>query len=151
MDGCSGESGYDEDETMKTRNKILIGVALAALVVMISFYIYLPILLFGPIEPLHFSIHNNDADRHNIAVEVFDSGNKSIFKETYELVPKERTDSPEITKRRGKYMFKVTLDDKITRTYRAKVDYAWYGVRIDIYSRDPSSGEADIQICRKVV
>lgn len=67
------------------------------------------------------------------------------------MVPKERTDSPEITKRRGKYMFKVTLDGKITRTYIAKVDYAWYGVRIDIYTRDPISGEADIRICQKVV
>ena len=48
-------------------------------------------------------------------------------------------------------MFKVTLDGKITRTYIAKVDYAWYGVRIDIYTRDPISGEADIRICQKVV
>lgn len=91
---------------MKTRNKILIGTGIAALVAVIGFYIYTPLLIFGPIEPLHFSIHNNDVDRHNIAVEVFDSGNKSIFKETYELVPKERTDSPEITKKRGNICLK---------------------------------------------
>jgi hypothetical protein len=101
---------------MKTRNKILIGTGIAALVAVMGFYIYTPLLLFGPIEPLHFSIYNNDADRHNIVVEVFDSGNKSTSKETYELVPKERTDSPEITKKGGEYMFKVTLDDKIMRT-----------------------------------
>ena len=130
---------------MKTRNKILIGIVIAILVAMIGFYIYFPILTAGPIGALQFDLHNNDTNEHNITVEVFDSKNKSIFKETYELDPKERASTPGITKRREEYMFKVTVDDEITRTAKTWVGYGLDGlVGINIYIKDPISGEINI-------
>ena len=139
---------------MKTRYKILIGVAIATLVAMIGFYIYFTGLLL-PVEPLHFSLGNgDDVNNHNITVEIFNSKNESIFKETYELGPKEKIGSPMITKRRGKYMFKVTLDDEITRTYKADVGQMIGGqdvVMISVYTKDPISGEMKIWIGQKVV
>ena len=137
---------------MKIIYKILIGAAIAALVAMIGFYIYVIFFGFiGPIEPLRFSVHNSDVNEHNITVEIFDSDNKCIFKERYNLAPEEEVGSPKITKRRGEYMVKGTLDGEITRTYRAKVGSGRRGVRIDVYIKDPISGEIDIWIGQKVV
>ena len=132
---------------MKIRNKIVIGVAIAALVAMVCFYIYLPILFIGPIEPLQFHARNyDDVYEHNMTVEIFNSKNKSIFKETYELDPKEEISSPGITKRRGKYTIKVTVDDKITHTSKANVGYGQYRVRIRLYSRSPPGSEVIVPI-----
>jgi hypothetical protein len=136
---------------MKIIYRILIGVAITALVAMIGFYIYILFFGFtGPIEPLRFSVHNNDVNEHNITVEIFDSDNKCIFKERYNLDPEEEVGSPKITKKRGEYTIKGTLDGKITRTYRAKVGSGRRGVRIDVYIKDPISGEIDIWIGQKV-
>ncbi|MEA1999240.1 MAG: hypothetical protein U9N61_07960 [Euryarchaeota archaeon] len=130
---------------MKTPYKILIGVVITTLVAIISFYIYFPILLAGPIGPLQFDLHNNDTNEHNITVEVFDYKNKSIFKETYELGSKEEASTPVITKRRGEYVFNVTVDDEITRTSKTYVGYGQDGlVRINVYIKDPISGEINI-------
>jgi hypothetical protein len=137
---------------VKTIYKILIGAAIAALVAMIGFYIYILFFGFiGPIEPLRFSVHNNDVNEHNITVEIFDSDNKCIFKERYNLDPEEGVGSPKITKKRGEYTVKGTLDDEITRTFKAKVGSGRRGVRIDVYIKDPISGEIDIWIGQKVV
>jgi len=136
---------------VKTRYKKLIGVVIATLVVMIGFYIYFPILTVGPIGHLQFDLHNNDINEHNITVEVFDSKNKSIFKETYELDSKERESTPGITKRRGEYMFKVTVDNEITRTSKTWVDYGLDGlVGISVSTKDPISGEINIGIVQTV-
>lgn len=137
---------------MKTTYKILIGVVITTLVAMISFYIYFPILLAGPIGPLQFDLHNNDTNEHNITVEVFDYKNKSIFKETYELGSKEGASTPVITKRRGEYVFNVTVDDEITRTSKTYVGYGQDGlVRINVYIKDPISGEINIIGIVKIV
>ena len=134
---------------MKTRYKILIGIVIATFVAMICFYIYFPILTAGPIGPLRFSISNNDIDEHNITVEVFDYKNKSIFKETYELGSNERANTPVITKRRGNYVFNVTVDDEIMRTSKMWVGYGQEGlVGISVSTRDPISGEINIGIDR---
>jgi len=139
---------------MKTRYKILTGIVIATLVTMIGFCIWF-LGLLAPVEPLHFHLVNgDDINRPNITVEIFNSNNKSIFKETYNLGPKEAIDSPEITKRRGKYMFKVTLDDEITRTYKAGVGQVTGGqgvVGISVYTKDPISGEINLWIGQKVV
>lgn len=127
---------------MKTRNKILIGVAIAVLVWLICFYIYFPIYLIGPIMPLQFNLHNyDDVTEHNIKIEIFDLNNKSIFKEIYNMDPNEEISSPEITKKRGEYTFNVILDDKITRTFKVKVDYGRGAVWIDLYRKDSISGK----------
>jgi len=58
-----------------------------------------------------------------------------------------------ISKRRGKYMFKVTLDDEITRTYKADVGQMIGGrgvVMISVYTKDPISGEMKLWMGQKV-
>jgi len=127
---------------MKSINKILIGVAIAVLVGLICFYFYFPIYLIGPVMPLHFNLHNyDDVTEHNIKIEIFDLDNKSIFKEIYNVGPNEEISSPEITKKKGEYIFNVILDDKITETFKVTVDYGRGDVWIDLYRKDSISGE----------
>ncbi|MFV9630429.1 MAG: hypothetical protein ACNYWM_05100 [Methanosarcinales archaeon] len=125
---------------MKTGNKILISVAIVALVGLVCFYFYFPIYLIGPIMPLHFSLHNYDGvNKHNIKIEIFDLNNKSIFKEIYNLGPNEEISSPEITKKKGEYTFNVILDDKITQTFKVNVDYGQGNALIELYKNDSIS------------
>jgi hypothetical protein len=127
---------------MKTGNKILISVAIVALVGLVCFYFYFPIYLIGPIMPLHFSLYNyDDVNKHNIKIEIFDLNNKSIFREIYNLGPNEEISSPEITKKKGEYTFNVILDDKITQTFKVKVDYGQGNALIELYKNDSISGK----------
>jgi hypothetical protein len=121
---------------MKTISKVLIGIGIVALISMLGFYIFLESLspggVFGYIEPLRFSIFNGDENKHDITVEIFDSNNKTIFSEIYSLEPRGSIQSPVITEKRGKYMFKVTLDNNITRTHKTSVSEGHIGVSIII-------------------
>lgn len=116
---------------MKTINKIFIGAGIVA----VSLYIFLTLLPLITLEPLHFSIYNRDVNKHEVTIEIFDSNNNSLFKETFELGPKEAIHSPKITKRKGEYTFKVILDMEITVTYKAKVDIGRGAVHIMLYNR----------------
>jgi len=118
---------------MKIINKVLIGVGIAALVAIIGLYISVTLFFLLNMEPLHFSINNGDVNKHEVTVEIFDSDGKSIFNEIYEVSPKKRIYSPEITKKKGDYMFKVTLDNEIEKTYKAKVGLGRGEVTIWLY------------------
>ena len=107
---------------MKTSIKVLIGIG--ALIIGIWFVAsmvipYIPFYFAGP--PLHlFSIHNQDLNGHEVMIEIFDSNNKSVFKEKYELGPEEDINYPEDVweKRKwpkGEYLFEVTLDNRDCR------------------------------------
>jgi hypothetical protein len=92
--------------------------------------------------PLHFSLYNyDDVNKHNIKIEIFDLNNKSIFNEIYNLGPNEEISSPEITKKKGEYTFNVILDDKITKTFKVKVDYGQGNALIELYKNDSISGK----------
>ncbi|MBN2487661.1 MAG: hypothetical protein JXA98_01385 [Methanosarcinaceae archaeon] len=71
-----------------------------------------------------FVIQNQDLNDHEVVVEVFDSHNKSLLKETYLLYPKTSVAHPRPFRfkidRWSEYTFKVTLDDEITETYTTK-------------------------------
>jgi len=71
-----------------------------------------------------FIIQNQDLNDHEAVVEVFDSHNRSILKETYLLYPKTSAAYPRPFRfkidRWSEYTFKVTLDDEITETYTTK-------------------------------
>ncbi|MFZ3384587.1 MAG: hypothetical protein WA144_11740 [Candidatus Methanoperedens sp.] len=136
---------------MRTINKILISLGIIALIVITS--IYLIGLLVSPgMDPLRFSIHNNDINKHLVTVEIFDSVNKSLFKETYEVNPKdEPIFSPKITEKNGEYTFKVALDDKIEKTYKAEVGVGKSGVSIWLYNENVSGSKDPIYIVQTVV
>lgn len=113
---------------MNKLNKVLIGVGTIALIIIIGC-----ILISPEIEPLRFAIHNGDINEHTVTVEILDSANESIFKETYKAETKKWIYSPEITKKKGEYTFKVTLDNKVEKTYKAKVDVGQLYVDIWLY------------------
>jgi len=151
VDGCSGENGYEEDENMKTRNKILIGVGIVVLLV-VGFYFIFPFYLVGPPLPL-FSLKNEDVSSHEVVIEIFDRQNKSIFKETYGLDPEEEIRYPRPFLLKFRWLkectLKITVDNDITEMCETDV-YSWKEFRITI-GKDPVSGEMNIEIGAIVV
>jgi len=128
---------------MKTRNKILIGIGLVALVVA-GFYVIFPFLIVGPPLPLYY-IKNEDVNNHTVVVEIFDYHNESILKEIYKLSPKESVTYPKpflmvLTRSEEEYRFKITLDSEVTETYETEI-YPWLMVAIHLYHKDPISEE----------
>jgi hypothetical protein len=136
---------------MKTRNKILIGVGIVVLLV-VGFYIIFPFYLVGPPLPL-LSLKNGDAINHEVVIEIFDQNNKSIFKETYELDPKEEIGYPRPFLLKFRWLkectLKVTVDDNTTKMYKTDV-YAWKEFAIFI-DKDSVSEEINIGIGAIVV
>ncbi|MEA1945629.1 MAG: hypothetical protein U9N07_09955 [Euryarchaeota archaeon] len=136
---------------MKTRNKILIGVGIVVLLV-VGFYVIFPFYLVGPPLPL-LSLKNGDAINHEVVIEIFDHNNKSIFKETYGLNPKEEIRHPRPFLLNFRWLkectLKVTVDNNTTKMYKTDV-YPWkeFGIAIN---KDPISGEINIGIGAKVV
>ena len=136
---------------MKTRNKILIGVGIVVLLV-VGFYVIFPFYLVGPSLPL-FSLKNGDVSSHEVVIEIFDRHNNSIFKETYELDPKEEIYYPRTFLLKFRWLkectLKVTVDSNTTKMYKTDV-YPWKEFRI-IMGKDPISGEINIGIGAIVV
>ena len=136
---------------MKTGNKILIGAGIVLLLA-VGFYFIFPFYLVGPPLPL-LSLKNGDAINHEVVIEIFDRNNKSIFKETYALDPKEdiRYPRPFLLKFRWlkECTLKVTVDNNTTKMYETDVyPYKIFGIFIN---KDPISGEVNIGISAKVV
>lgn len=143
------------------KNYLKIFVLLGTLIlILLSYFVVFPYLLVGPPTPL-FDVYNNDLQNHEVAVEVFDSYNESIFKETYELAPEEHIAQPksiwlllrwsmpwskgEYTYwAEGEYEFKVILDGEITDSYKT-LPHPWNSVIIDIDEANDSGS----QICIK--
>ncbi|MDI6885718.1 MAG: hypothetical protein QMD22_05105 [archaeon] len=136
---------------MKTRNKILIGVGIVALLV-VGFYVIFSFYLVGTPLPL-FSLKNGDVSNHEVVIEIFDLHNKSIFKETLELDPKEEICYPRPFWLNFLWLkectLKVTVDNKATKTYKTDV-YPWKQFHISL-AKDPISGEIRIGIGAMVV
>lgn len=76
------------------------------------------------LDPLEFSLRNNDKKSHEIQIELFDFYNKSVFKENYTMSPEDETFSPEITVEPGYYRYKIILDNKFTFEQRVTASYA---------------------------
>lgn len=131
---------------IKNRQKILIFSGVLILI-LLSHFIVFPFLLVGS-PTSFFEIYNNDLQTHEVTIEVLNSYNESVLKETYKLAPEEHIAQPkslwlllkwsmpwskgEYTYwAEGEYEFKVILDNEITDIYRT-VPYAWNSVVIDI-------------------
>ena len=135
---------------MRKINKVLIGIGIVALIILVAKYYYILGFLLEPIEPLRFSIHNSDINKHTVTVEIFDSYNKSLFKETYIVNPREPIFSPEITKKKGEYNFKVNLDGNIEKIYNAKTDIGRSGVSIWLYDEKVSGSKDPLYIVQAI-
>ena len=137
---------------MKRRNKILIWVTIAILIV-IHLPVILTFIIAGPPLPL-YSIDNKDINDHEVVIEIFDSNNNSIFKETHYLSPKEEINQPKPFLLRfkwleGEHLVKITMDGEFTETYETEI-YPWLEIVVDILT-DPDSGRLVIEIGAVVV
>jgi hypothetical protein len=66
---------------------------------------------------ISFSLHNDDEIEHEVLVEIFDSTNTSVLKETYMVAPGEKIYPDSLKKEDGAYRIEVTLDNDTNKTY----------------------------------
>jgi len=131
-------------EIIKTMNKIIVATGVFVFI-LISCYAAIPFIFMGPPVPL-FTVHNHDITNHEVIVEVFNSNNESIIKETYMLdqkddISRSRPLGLKLPWSGRKYIFKVTMDGKITETSKMEIPDVYTMVNIRLYKKDYVSGE----------
>ncbi len=125
-----------------TRKKLIIGIVvlIAAVLIIKEIVAYWPYFMVG--APLGvFGISNRDSIDHSVNVQVFDSSNKLLLNETYDLGPSQTLYYPEkgwkdVYEREklfpsGDYKIILTLDGNVTKTFQGVMD-AWSVVHIEI-------------------
>jgi len=100
---------------MQNLKKILFLLLIIPVVTVVGYYA-LMLLTGGPALPDFFEIRNNDTETHEVTVEVLDSHNSSIFKESYNLYPNETiSEAKPFSLLRSvnmkEYTFRTTLDN----------------------------------------
>lgn len=113
-------------------------------ILILTGFIAMPFLFIGPPEPL-FSIYNNDINKHSVVVELFDSDNKSVFKQTYELSSEATIWQPkptwmllELSIPPGdseEYKLKTILDNNFTDNYQIELQ-TWGMADIVLYENN---------------
>ena len=121
---------------MQNIRKILLLLLIILLAAFVG-YCALIFLLCGPALPNFFEIRNNDAGTHEVTVEILDSHNSSIFKESYKLYPGERASEAkpsglQYSTGMKKYTFKITLDNGIEEKNIPISLHRWSTAVIDI-------------------
>lgn len=106
--------------------------------------IAMPFMFIGLPTSLFF-IGNKDVNEHEVAVEMFNSDNESVFKETYELDPEEQILPPKPTwlllklsfppGDKEKYTVSVTSDNNITKTHLVELEL-WNTVDVELYNHE---------------
>jgi hypothetical protein len=137
---------FDKRSENMTRKKLIIGIVvlIAAVLIIKEIVAYWPYFMGG--APLGvFGISNRDSIDHSVNVQVFDSSNKLLLNETYELGPLQTLYYPEkgwkdVYEREklfpsGDYKIILTLDGNVTKTYQGVMD-AWSVVDFKIHSNE---------------
>ncbi len=133
---------------MNKKKKIGIAIVLAILIPIVVFftlYLYHVTMYLKP-EPLRIQIKNEDTVSHKVNVKVV-YGQKEIYNKTFNLKSKDKVSTGEISKKEGEYKLIVTLDDKITKTFKAKVGFSYSRVDLFIVNK---SGRVKIEIYRMI-
>lgn len=102
---------------MQNIRKILLFLLIVPIVAIIGYYALI-FLLGGPALPNFFEIRNNDAGIHEVTVEILNSRNSSMFKESYKLYPDESVSEAKpfsllYSIGTKNYTFKITLDNGV--------------------------------------
>jgi hypothetical protein len=102
---------------MQNIRKILLFLLIIPIVAIIGYYALI-FLLGGPALPNFFEIRNNDAGIHEVTVEILNSRNSSMFKESYKLYPDESVSEAKpfsllYSIGTKNYTFKITLDNGV--------------------------------------
>lgn len=69
------------------------------------------------VSRLTLFMFNEGSKNHNILVKIYDENETCIFSKEYLLAQDKHVSSPGILAKHGTYIYKVTLDDNITKTY----------------------------------
>lgn len=102
---------------MRNYKKLLLFLLFIPIVAIIGYYALI-FLLGGPALPNFFEIRNNDAGIHEVTVEILNSHNSSMFKESYKLYPDESVSEAKpfsllYSIGMKNYTFKITLDNGV--------------------------------------
>jgi len=133
---------------MNKKKKIGLTIVLAILILIVvffTFYLYHVMVYLKP-EPLRIQIKNEDTVSHKVNVKVV-YGQKEIYNKTFNLKSKDKVSTGEISKKEGEYELIVTLDDRITKTFIAKVGFSYSRVDVFIVNK---SGRVEIEIYQAV-
>ncbi len=125
---------------MKKSRALLVMVSIVTLIAICL--IAMPFIFIGSPDPL-FSIHNNDVNEHKVVIEICNSNNESVFKQTYGLAPEASIWQPkplwmllELSIPPGdteEYTFKTTLDLNLTETRQIEIQL-WNIVDVELYN-----------------
>lgn len=104
----------------------------------IAGYYLLTFLLVGPAEDNFFELKNHDVETHEVSVEILNSDNESIFKESYKLRPDESVSRTKPFNLKNsfeqkKYIFKVVLDNGVAEEKASISLHRWSTATIHIY------------------
>ncbi|AKB19224.1 hypothetical protein MSWHS_2361 [Methanosarcina sp. WWM596] len=126
-------------EDMKKSDVLLVVVSIVTLIAICL--ISMPYIFIGPPLPL-FSIYNNDINEHEVVIEIFDSNNESVFKQTYEMAPEAMISQSKPVwlllqlsippGNEENYTFKVNLDNNVTNTHQIGLQ-VWVMADIMLY------------------
>lgn len=139
--------GYNNGRIMSVSSKNSIVILF---VVLIAFILYLPFIFMGPASPL-FTIHNYDASNHTVVVEILDSGNQSLMKETYEIgtesdISQKRPFLLSLPLSKGDFTFDVIVDEKNVGLYHVEIPHPHTMVNIRLYYEDYTGNMTPISV-----
>ncbi|WP_407355774.1 hypothetical protein [Methanolobus sp. WCC5] len=117
-------------------------VFIAIVTAIVICFAAMPFFFAGDPLPL-FSVDNKDVIEHKVVIEMFDSTNKSLLKEAYELTPDKYISLSKPTwlllklslppGRTEEYTIKVTLEDNLTNQFQMNLGL-WNSFDIILYN-----------------
>jgi len=122
---------------MRNYKKLLLFLLFIPLAAIAGYYL-LTFLLVGPAEDNFFELKNHDLGTHEVSVEILNSHNESVFKESYKLSPDESVSRTKPFNLKNsfdqkKYTFKVVLDNGVAEERTSISLHRWSTAIIDIY------------------
>lgn len=122
---------------MQNYKKLLLFLLFIPLAAIAGYYL-LTFLLVGPADENFFELENHDLGTHEVSVEILNSHNESVFKESYKLSPDESVSRTKPFNLKNsfdqkKYTFKVVLDNGVAEEKTSISLHRWSTAIIDIY------------------
>lgn len=122
---------------MQNYKKLLLFLLFIPLAAIAGYYL-LTFLLVGPADENFFELENHDLGTHEVSVEILNSHNESVFKESYKLLPDESVSRTKPFNLKNsfdqkKYTFKVVLDNGVAEEKTSISLHRWSTAIIDIY------------------
>lgn len=122
---------------MQNFRKILFLLLIIPIIAIVGYYALI-FLLGGPALDHFFELKNHDVGTHDVSIEILDSHNKSIFRESYKLHPDESISRKKPFNLRNsleskEYTFKIVLDNGVAEEKTSISLHRLSTATIDIY------------------